>query len=153
MAEPADKHELPEQAPVEAMDVLLSKRVAQYVMIRDHLKEMDELHEKKRKPLVEVQNLLVGYMEQFMAQTGATSVKTTGGTFYKSVRYTASLEDPDAFMNYVKATGNLDLLDRRANTTAVKDFIKQHGVKPPGVNFSAMSTVGVKRPAGSKKEE
>jgi hypothetical protein len=48
-------------------------------------------------------------------------------------------------MNHVISTKNFDLLDRRANSTAVREFIKKNNVQPPGVNLSAHRTVGVRK--------
>lgn len=133
----------------EATQATVDTRVNQYVQIRDRLKEMDEEFEKKKAPLVEIQNLLTGWMMQFLEKTGAESVKTAHGTCYASTRYTASLADPDAFMQYVISHGKFELLDRRANTTAVKDFVADNKVLPPGCNLNAMRTIGVRR--SSKK--
>lgn len=131
---------------VEALPTdVIARRVAQYVQIRDKLKVMDEEHEKKREKLVLVQSLLSGYMEKFLEQIGATNIKTPYGTCHRTTRYTSSLADADAFMNFVTSTGKFDLLDRRANSTAVKEYVQEHGVLPPGVNLTALRSIGVRR--------
>jgi hypothetical protein len=71
---------------------------------------------------------------------------TKGGTIYTSTRYTASLADPEAFMKFVIETRQFDLLDRKANSTAVKDYVGEHNVLPTGCNLTAMKTLGVRRP-------
>lgn len=136
---------------VTAMQATVDKRVAQYIEVRDKIRQVKERHDTELKPLLEVQNLLGGWLESFMTKSGSNGVKTSHGTCYKSTRYTASLADPDAFMGYVIKHGEYDLLDRRANANAVRDYAKEHnGVLPPGVNLNAISTVGVRRPG--KKE-
>lgn len=129
-------------------NVKVEQRVKQYIEIRDALKKMDEEHDEKKKPLVEVQNLLTGWLQNFMEQNGAENIKTSNGTCYSSTRYTASLADPEAFMAYVKSSGNYDLLDRKANVTACRDFVAENNSPPPGVNLSAIKTVGVRRASG-----
>jgi len=128
------------------VDKEVEKRVGQYIAIRDRLKEMDEEHDKKRAPLVELQNLLTGWMMQFLDTSGADSIKTSEGTCFHSTRYSASLADPQAFMNYVIENSSWDLLDRKANATAVKEFVAEKGFLPPGANLSAIRTVNVRRP-------
>lgn len=124
----------------------LDIRVQQYVQVRDALKALDDEYQKKREPLIEVQNLLTGWIMEFLNKTGSQSVKTVHGTCYQSTRYTASLADPDAFMKFVIANGKFDLLDRRANATAVKDYVAENaGQLPPGANLSAVKTLGVRR--------
>lgn len=131
-----------------AVPVKVEARVKQYIEVRDALKKMDEEHDERKKPLVELQNLLTGWLQDFMETAGAENVKTSHGTCYSSTRYTASLADPQAFMDYVKSSANFDLLDRKANVTAVKEFIAEHNSPPPGVNLSAIKTVGVRRASG-----
>lgn len=137
---------------VQALQATVDKRVGQYITVRDRIKEMKERHDKELAPLTEVQNLLSGWLDDFMQKSGSTGVKTMHGTCYTSTRYTASLADPDAFMKYVITNSAFDLLDRRANSNAVKDFVKDHnGNLPPGCNLGAIRTVGVRRP-GKKSD-
>jgi hypothetical protein len=128
----------------------MAKRVAQYVQIRDALKRLEEDHKKKCEPLLQLQEVLAGRLRTFMETNNLESLKTDSGTCYTSVRYTASLQDPDAFMTYVITNGKFDLLDRRANATAVRDFIAENKAEPPGCKLNAVQSVGVRRAPGSK---
>jgi hypothetical protein len=131
----------------------VEQRVQQYVQVRDALKALDEAHEKKRAPYVELQNALGGWLQQFLTNAAATSIKTECGTVYSTTRYSASLADSEAFMNYVITNNKFELMDRRANATAVKDFVKDTGGLPPGCNLTAHVTVGVRRKTGGKADE
>jgi hypothetical protein len=128
-----------------SVSATVDKRVQQYVEIRDAIKAANEKHEASIQPLVEIQNLLTGWLQQFMETAGADNIKTKHGTCYNSTRYSASLADPEAFMKFVKDTNSYDLLDRKANVTAVKDYVETNKTLPPGVNLSAIKTVGVRR--------
>lgn len=125
--------------------VTVDKRVEQYIQIRDELARRKKAYEESIEKLVEAQNMLTGWMQNFLDQSGADSIKTAHGTCYTSTKYSASLADPAAFMAYVKESGKFDLLDRKANVTACKDFVAEHGVPPAGVNMSAIKTIGVRR--------
>jgi hypothetical protein len=135
------------QAEVEPQ-VKAKQRVAEYIACRDAINTMKEKHEQELKPLVELQNMLTGWLQRFMDAAGVENIKTAHGTCYTSTRYTASLADPEAFMKHVLSTQSYDLLDRKANVTAVKDYVAEHGNLPPGVNLSSISTVGVRRASG-----
>lgn len=124
------------------------KRTAQYVAVRDKIKEIGERHSEELKPFVELQNDLTAWFTEELDRVGAQSVKSSEGTVYQSTRYSASLSDPKAFMDYVIGNSAFDLLDRKANSTAVRDFIEQHNSEPPGCKLSAIRTVGVRRAAG-----
>lgn len=120
-------------------------RTGQYVAVRDKIRETTARHEEELKPLVEVQNMLTAWFTEQLDKVGAKSVKTAQGTVYQSTSYSASLSDPKAFMDYVIANNAFDLLDRKANSTAVRDFIEVNKSEPPGVRLSARRTVGVRR--------
>lgn len=130
----------------------IDKRIAQYIEVRDALKRVDEKWEAERKPLSEIQEQLSGRIRAFMESNNITdNLKSKSGTCYLSTRYTASLADPQAFMDYVIRTQKFELLDRRANTTAVKDYVQEHNQLPAGCNLNAIQTVGVRRPTGKSK--
>jgi hypothetical protein len=137
----ARKNELAGDELVAAVD----KRVSQYIQLRDKLKAMDKEFEEKRKEYVDIQNVLSGWLMEFLEKTGGTSIKTVQGTVYLSTRYSASLADPEVFMNFVIENQLYDLLDRRANSTAVMDYVKEKGVLPPGCDLNALKSVGVRR--------
>src|ERR1017187_7438939 len=122
----------------EIIDQVAEKRIAKFIEIRDMLKAMDEAHDKAKEPLLEVRDWLTGWMQEFLDKTGAESVKTAAGTCYSTTRYTASLADPQAFMSYVIENSKWDLIDRKANATAVRDYVAETGALPPGVNLSAL---------------
>lgn len=130
------------------VNATVEKRIEQYISIRDELKRMDDVHEKAKEKLVELQNLLTGWLQSFMEKAGADNIKTKAGTCYSTTRYTASLADSEAFMKHVISTQDFDLLDRKANVTAVRAYVVEHNHLPPGVNLSSISTVGVRRASG-----
>jgi hypothetical protein len=123
----------------------VGKWIEHYVAIRDKLKQMEEDHTKKIAPLVDLQNKLTGLLQGFLDQSGSESVKTAHGTCYTSTRYSASLPDAGAFMKFVVDNQQFDMLDRRANATAVRAYVEANGALPPGVSLNALRTVGVRR--------
>jgi hypothetical protein len=128
------------------LQTTVDKRVQQYIQVRNKLKEIDKEYDDKRKPLVEVQQMLSGWMQAFLEKSGSESVRTASGTCYQSTRYTASLVDAEAFMKFVKENDEFDLLDRKANATACRGYAEEHKSLPPGVSLSAIRTVGVRSP-------
>jgi hypothetical protein len=126
-------------------EVTVATRVAQYVRCRDKIKEMEEAHKKELAPYKELLDQLEGWLQIYMSKTNSESIKTEAGTVYTTKRFTASLADPDAFMKFVIDSGAFELLDRRANATAVKDYVQENGGLPPGVNLTGIEKVGVRR--------
>lgn len=123
--------------------------VGAYVKLRDQIKAKNDAHAETMAKDLELQNMLTAWLTANLERVGAESVKTKAGTVYSSTRYSASLADPQAFMEYVKATDKFDLLDRKANATAVRDHVTETGSLPPGANLSAIRTIGVRRAPGT----
>lgn len=129
----------------------MEKRTRQYLQVRQALKELDERQAAERKPLQDVQELLTGKIRKFMDDNRLENLKTSAGTCYTSTRYTATVADPAAFMDFVTTRGLWDLIERRANSTAVRDYVKDHNHLPAGVNLNGLQTLGVRSPTGKKK--
>jgi hypothetical protein len=123
----------------------IGKRVEQFVKLRDLIKSRDDEHKKAMKPLRETLESLNSVLLSHLNDMGGNSIATDAGTAYRTEKKSASLADSEAFMDYVIANQAFDLLDRKANVTAVEEHIKENDAPPPGVNFSSTFVVGVRR--------
>jgi len=123
----------------------ISVRVEQYVKLRDKIKEIEARHKEELKPYKDTLEKLNSVILQHLTQVGGESIRTQAGTAYVTEKKTASLADPQAFMDYVVTNSAWDLLDRKANVKAVTDYIDEHKAPPPGVNYSTTNMVGVRR--------
>jgi cobalamin biosynthesis Mg chelatase CobN len=130
---------------------LVAKRTEQYLQIKAKLTKMDEENEEKKKPLTEIKALLEGYFEKVLTQTGVQTLVSKTGTIHWNNRKTCSLEDPQAFMDFVTQNNLFDLLDRRANGTAVREYAKEHGTLPPGAKLGSIRTIGARKPGEKAK--
>lgn len=128
------------------------KRISQYVSLRDKIKALEETHKKAMAPYKEMLDTLGNIVLKHMQDTNVESVKTGEGTAYISERTSVSLQDAEAFMQYVIANSAWELMDRKANAAAVEVFIKKTGGLPPGAKFNKMIKIGVRR-AGEKDED
>ena len=85
-------------------------------------------------------------------EDGMTSVKTEYGSLHTITRTSASCADKDAYMGWVKSTGNWDFLEVRPAKAMIETYMdevdestgKKHGL-PPGINWSAKNTVGMRK--------
>lgn len=131
--------------PVQPQPIDVNKRVEQYIKLRDIIKSMNDSHAEKMQPFLQAKEQLETVLKQHLHTQNVESVKTSSGTAYLSTKNSASVADMEALWNHVVTTGSFDLLDKKANVTAVKDFVEKNGVAPPGVNFNSMTTLGVRR--------
>lgn len=135
---------LPQDEPV---DVEL--RAAQFIKLRDLKAEIAERHKAELAPINEAMEGLKQLLSKGLDSLNVASAKTACGTVSFTTKSSASVSDMDAFWAYVVTTGQFELLDKKANVTAVREHIEQHnGQAPPGVNYSEFRDVGVRRPTG-----
>ncbi len=123
----------------------IDELVDQVVRLRDKLKKADDAHKAKTATARSYKDQLEAKLLEKLNEVGGESVKTAHGTAYRTTRRSATIADGDAFRGYVIGNDAYDLVDWRANATAIDDFIKSAGSPPPGVNFSQTYTVGVRR--------
>ena len=133
------------------MDVeQIDQIIAYYIAFRNKLKEFKDKYKLAIEPYENKMSVLEGKALKFLDESGARTIRTDEGTAYVKNKDSATVGDPDRFIKYVKDHGEYELLDRRANLNAVRDFIKEHDKPPPGVNFSSMRVVRFMSP--SQKE-
>ncbi len=123
----------------------IQKRIGQFVALRDKIKLMDDAHKTTMKPAREALEQLGNMLMDHLKNINADSVATEAGTVYKTVKHSASIADGEAFWKYVTDNEAWDLLDRKANVSAVADFIETHSGTPPGINYTSVQVVGVRR--------
>nr|DAE97287.1 MAG TPA: hypothetical protein [Caudoviricetes sp.] len=119
--------------------------VAAYVRLRDQKAELKAQQAEVMKPYDEALAKLEAEALQILSDTGVESMKTSAGTVYKSVATSATVQDKSAFMDYIKEHQAFDLLDVRANKTAVQDFVTENQDTPPGVVIRREMKVGFRR--------
>lgn len=120
--------------------------VAKYIEFRDKIKELNDAHKERMAPLEEAKDKLAGILLEKLNADNVESSRTEHGTFFRTTKKSASLEDADAFMRFVIGGEHWDLLDRKANVTAVEEFLKEHKGLPPGVKYTEYQDVNVRRP-------
>ena len=120
-----------------------------YIQLRDKIKAIEAADADKLKPLKDMLVTLNGMFVDYIQKSGQDSFTVTGvGTVYKTEKKSVSLEDAEAFKRHVIGAEAYDLIDWKANSTAVKDFLEEHQQLPPGVKYTTMVTVGVRRASG-----
>ena len=123
----------------------INKRVAQYVAVREEKRQLEAKYKELAARINNILNKLECEMLAFLDQTGQERARTNEGTVYVRTDYSASLADPHAFMEFVIEYEAFELMDRRANKTACREYCEEHGRLPPGVNLNQTRTVGVRK--------
>ena len=119
--------------------------IADYVKVRELKSKLEEKHKAK----VAEYNNLMAQLEtrilKFLQDNNIETVSSEAGTAYVRTVRSAGIADAELFKNYVILNGQFGLVDWKANAPAVADHIEETGAAPPGVNFSTMQKIGVRR--------
>ena len=122
----------------------IDKLTEAYVRLRDKKKELDEQHKEKMKPIQFMMEKLENTLQGRLIEAGARSIKTEHGTPYLQERVSATVDDGEAFFQYVRETGAFDLLEKRVAKTAYEDRVKS-GEQVPGVRRTVEVKLNVRR--------
>ena len=125
-------------------DSRIDVRIAQYLVVREEIRTLEARHKEELAPLQAFKEQLAGIMMAFLDATKQESARTKLGTIFTKTNHYASLADPEAFMEFVIANEQFELMDRKANSLACRDYAKEHGTLPPEVRINSVRNVNVK---------
>lgn len=123
----------------------LDELVGKYIELRDKKALLKASYDAKVDRLDAVLDKIEGVLLKTFEETGLESAKTDMGTAYKTVKTSCRVADKDAFMGYVKGEGAWELLDVRANKTAVDQYRGVNDDIPPGLSWREEVAVNVRR--------
>lgn len=123
----------------------VEKRVGQYVMLRDLKASLAERHAEEMKPINDTMVMIEDELKGALQASNATNMKTGNGTVSLSQKDSTSAADINAFWTWVITQGQFDMLDKKPNLTAIREYVEANGVPPPGVNYSTFLKIGVRR--------
>jgi hypothetical protein len=133
-------------AETEADSVDLDKLVAVYVKLRDKKSELQkEFSEKEAEVDAKMDTIKAALLDHCSA-SGAESVRTASGTFYRSVKRKYWTSDWTSMNRFIVDNNALDLLEKRLHQTNMRAFLEENPDKlPPGLNVESEYTITVRR--------
>lgn len=119
--------------------------VEKYIKLRDRKAEKKKAYEADVETIDNLLTKVEGVMLRYFEEHGMESIRTAAGTVYRGTRTSCTVASREEFFSWLKESGEWDLLDVRAAKANVETFVKENGDLPPGLNWSAVPTVGVRR--------
>lgn len=116
-----------------------------YLEARDAKEALEQAHKQHLRQYTIVMNKIEGRLMAHLNEHGVQSISSKSATAYLSHKRSASIRDAVAFKNYVIENRAWEMLDWKANVTAVTDFINENEVSPPGVELKSAITVRIMR--------
>jgi hypothetical protein len=125
----------------------LNAAITTYVATRDDL-------DRERKEYNTYEARAKNYMDRIEMwikdkadELGMESIRTAGGTAYRTVKTKYKVGSWDEFVTWLKETGNFQCLEKRAAKLAVKEIHDETGEVPPGLVYEAEVGFDVRRPS------
>lgn len=126
-------------------DMPSNKLVDIYIQLRDRRAQRKAAFENDDAGDKDKQEKIEGVLLAKFLEEGVESVKTAAGTAYKSSRVSATVADRDMFFDFVRANEAWDMLESRAAKTAVVAWKEENNDLPPGIKWSEIATLNVRR--------
>ena len=134
--------------------VNLDSVVNAYNAIRDARTVRRHAWEKADAELEKDQNALRAFLLDILNKSGAQSVRTQGGTVYRTERIKPSAADWGAIWAWAVENDAPDIFERRLKSGFIKEFMDEHeGAAPPGVNVHREFEVAVRRASSDKEKD
>jgi len=114
-----------------------------YLDTRDAKHLLEKQHKDQLKQYTDVLNKIEGVLMNHLQENASQSIASDDGTAYLAHKRSATISDAPAFKGYVIENRAWDMVDWRANVTAVGDFLTEHETLPPGINWKTSVTLNV----------
>lgn len=118
-----------------------------YLKIRDKRSEIKAEFEKQDKALQAQQDKVKEALLDFCKENNLESVKTTAGTFFRTVKTRYWTNDWEAMNAFIKEHDVPEMYEKRLNQTVVKSFIAEEldGEAPDFINIKSEYQVSVRK--------
>jgi len=119
--------------------------VEAYIKLRDKKEAAQDEFKKSLEQTNKLMEMLESILLQKLDELGMDSLTAKGvGTVYRNHKDSATVENKAEFREYLESTNDWDAVDLKANKTVARDRANS-GTPLPGVKFSSIITVGIRR--------
>lgn len=124
----------------------LDRVVSAYIKLRDKKRDLATEFEAQGAVLDTKMQMLEKALLEYCESSGAESVRTDSGTFYRSIRAKYWTSDWEAMNRFIIKHEVPELLEKRVHQGNMKQFLEDHpDLLPPGLNRDSEYTVTVRR--------
>jgi hypothetical protein len=127
------------------------KLIAWYINARDQIDAEKAAFQKRMEPLVSgMARVEALFLDEFK-KSGAQNLAARTGTAYKTTKKSVTVEDRQAFLDWLQSTDKWDMVTLQANKPAVVAYREEHDSLPIGVKWSEHLAVTFNRPKTVRK--
>lgn len=120
--------------------------VEHYIALRDHKSRLDAEHKARIAEIDAQMGNAEAFLLNHLNENGLDRIGAGAGTVFVQVKTMPSLKDKGAFIEFIKQTGQVELLQARVSSTAIKEFMEHNNNQlPPGVEVTTAREISVRR--------
>lgn len=116
-----------------------------YVKMRDALDARVAEQKAELVPMRENMRKVEAWLQNQLQTQGLKNFKGASGTAFLKEVTSATVQDWDATLEFIKTNERWELLERRVSKTVVEDYAESTGEIPPGVELKREIVVQVRR--------
>ena len=125
-------------APVNAI-------IEKYIALRDLKATKTAAHKKEMEGINTALERVEAFLLKTFQELGVDSLKTSLGTAYTQVRCSASVNDWEATLAFIKENDQWAFLEKRVSKDAIEAWKTEHNDLPPGINWREERVVNIRR--------
>jgi len=122
--------------------------VEEFIRLRDERQQVEKgFEEEVKKRYGDRMEAIKVTLLDLLNKLGVDSIAGRTGTAFKSMTTSVTVADAREFRRHVIGGEHWDLIDWRANKTAVNELVDKGDPVPPGINRSSFWNINVRRKA------
>jgi hypothetical protein len=120
--------------------------VEHYITLRDHKAKLDAEHKARVAEIDAQMKNAEGFLLNHLNESGLDRVGVGAGTVFVQVKTMPSIKNKGTLIDFIKQTGNVELLQARVSSAAVKEYMENNNqMLPPGVEITTAREVTIRR--------
>ena len=132
---------------MELTDLSIDKLIQRYVEIRDELSAETKKYNQFEANAKDMMSRIGMALKDKGDSLGVNTFSTNDGTAYRNIKKSYRVQNWDEILDYMKATGNWQMLEKRIAKLATQEIHEATKVIPPGVEYVVEEMFLVRRPS------
>lgn len=129
------------------MSFTTDELVAKYVELRDAKEAIAAKAKADAEPITAAMDTIGSVLLDMMNKAGETTKKTKSGTAFIKVNEFIGVGEWEETLKFINDNGYQHWLKKDVAKSAVLEYMKETGLTPPGIKYSAAREVQIRRPA------
>jgi len=134
------------ETPADSAPANIGSLMDTYVALRDHKERIEGEAKSRLSSIATAMKEIEGKIAVHFMETGTRNAKAPSGAIaFKKQATFAKAADWKAVLDYARDTGDWEIIKKGVSKTRVDAYIKDNGVPPPGVDYTAVEEIHIRR--------